>query len=398
MLLGLVSMVDPIRDDVPGAMRLALDARIKVNIVTGDFARTAEAIARQAGLDREGLTTVTGEALAAMGDEEVLALALAGGTIFSRVDPEDKTRIVDLVKRSGHVVAVTGDGINDAPALRHASIGVAMGLSGTDVAKEAAEIVLLDDSFSTLVRAVEQGRVIYANITKGVLGCLTSNAAELVVNIASLILATVAGLPLAINVLQILAIDLLGELLPIAALGRDPEEGRVMRRAPRDPLVHIVNRRSLGDVMYAGSIIGVLAIANFLLFFDRSGSDPFGGVIDPALIAPATTMTYVTVLVCQLFNITQRRSEGGLFARYTLSNPTYWLACAAGVTLMLAIVYVPWAQTMFRTGPLDLLDWGYVLLAAAIFVAVREIGRLVGGRRARNHEGTFGPRRDRRRS
>ncbi len=311
VLLGLVSMVDPIRDDVPGAMRLALDARIRVNIVTGDFARTAEAIARQAGLDREGLTTVTGEDLAALSDQEVLALALSGGTIFSRVDPEDKTRIVDLVKRSGQVVAVTGDGINDAPALRHASIGVAMGLSGTDVAKEAAEIVLLDDSFSTLVRAVEQGRVIYANITKGVLGCLTSNAAELVVNIASLILATVAGLPLAINVLQILAIDLLGELLPIAALGRDPEEGRVMKRAPRDPRVHIVNRRSLGDVMYAGSIIGVLAIANFLLFFDRSGSDPFGGVIDPALIAPATTMTYVTVLVCQLFNITQRRSEGG---------------------------------------------------------------------------------------
>ena len=365
-------------------MRRALDARIKVNIVTGDFSRTAEAIAHQAGLDRNGeMTIVTGDELPGMSDEEVLARAVAGGTIFSRVDPEDKARIVDLVKRSGNVVAVTGDGINDAPALRHADIGVAMGVSGTDVAKEASEIVLLDDSFSTLVRAVEQGRVIYANIAKGVLGCLTSNAAELVVNIVSLILATVAGLPLAINVLQILAIDLLGELLPIAALGRDPEEGRVMKQAPRDPKVHIVNPRSIGDVMYAGSIMGVLAIANFLLFFGRSGSNPFDGPVDAAIIAQATTMTYVTVLVCQLLNITQRRSAGGLFSRYTLSNPTYWLACGAGVVIMLVIVYVPWVQAMFKTGPLSALDWGFVLLAAAIFVAIREVGRIVRKRHTR---------------
>lgn len=383
-LLGLVSMVDPIRDEVPDAMRRALDARIRVNIVTGDFSRTAEAIARDAGLDSSGtLTIVTGEELAAMGDDDVLAHALAGGTIFSRVDPEDKTRIVDLVKRSGRVVAVTGDGINDAPALRHASIGVAMGVSGTDVAKEAAEIVLLDDSFSTLVRAVEQGRVIYANITKGVLSCLTSNAAELVVNIVSLVLATVAGLPLAINVLQILAIDLLGELLPIAALGRDPEEGRVMKRAPRDPHVHIVNLRSIGDVMYAGSIMGVLAIGNFLLFFDRSGSDPFAGPVDPAVVAQATTMTYVTVMVCQLFSIAQRRSHSGLFTRYTFTNPTYWLACAAAVVIMLVIVYVPWVQPMFQSGALSALDWVFVLAAAVIFVTFREVGRVVRRRRAR---------------
>ncbi|WP_344057846.1 cation-transporting P-type ATPase [Microbacterium pumilum] len=377
VLLGLVSMVDPIRDEVPDAMRRALGARVKVNIITGDFSRTAEVIARQAGLDDDnGLTVVTEAELRAMSDDDVVAHALAGGTVFSRVDPTDKTRIVDLVKRAGMVVAVTGDGINDAPALRHADIGVAMGVSGTDVAKEAAEIVLLDDSFSTLVRAVEQGRVIYANISKGVVSCLTSNAAELVVNIASLILATFAGLPLAINVMQILAIDLLGELLPIAALGRDPEEGRVMRQAPRDPKSRIVNVRSIRDLLYAGAIIGVLAIANFLLLFDRSGSDPFAGPVDPALIAQATTITYVTVLVCQLFNITQRRSARGLFTRYIFTNPTYWLACAVGVTIMLVIVYVPVVQAMFKTAPLGPLDWAFVLLAAVIFVAFREIGRL----------------------
>ncbi|WP_127476592.1 cation-translocating P-type ATPase [Microbacterium sulfonylureivorans] len=382
ILLGFVSMVDPIRDQVPEAMRRAIDARIKVNIITGDFARTAEAVARKAGLDHDhGMVVVTEQQLRAMSDDEVLARALDGGTVFSRVDPTDKTRIVELVKRSGRVVAVTGDGINDAPALRHASIGVAMGASGTDVAKEAAEIVLLDDSFSTLVRAVEQGRVIYANISKGVISCLTSNAAELVVNMASLILATVAGLPLAINVMQILAIDLLGELLPIAALGRDPEEGSVMKRPPRDPKARIVNLRSIRDLLYVGSIMGVLAIGNYLLFYEREGSSPFAGPVDPSSVAGATTMTYVTVLVCQLFNITQRRSEGGLFTRYTLSNPTYWIACAAGVAIMLAIVYVPWLQAAFKTGPLAPMDWAFVMAAAAIFVAVREGGRLLRQRR-----------------
>ncbi|MFK4834808.1 cation-translocating P-type ATPase [Microbacterium sp. ZW T2_14] len=386
VLLGLVSMVDPIRDEVPDAMRRAIDARVKVNIITGDFSRTAEAIARQAGLDHDhALTVVTEDELRVMRDEEVLSRALAGGTVFSRVDPTDKTRIVDLVKKSGRIVAVTGDGINDAPALRHASIGVAMGASGTDVAKEAAEIVLLDDSFSTLVGAVEQGRVIYANISKGVISCLTSNAAELVVNIVSLVLATVAGLPLAINVMQILAIDLLGELLPIAALGRDPEEGSVMNHAPRDPKSHIVGLRSIGNLMYAGSIIGALAIGNYLLFFERAGSAPFAAPVDASLVAQATTMTYVTVLVCQFFNITQRRSERGLFTRYIFSNPTYWLACVAGIGIMLAIVYVPWLQTAFRTGPLDATDWGFVLIAAAVFVAIREAGLALGRRGPRAH-------------
>lgn len=200
IVLGMVSMIDPIRAAVPHAMAIVRGAGVKVNIITGDFSLTAIAIARQAGLadpsasaNDDGLAIVTGAELATLSDAEVLAHALRGGTVFSRVAPEDKVRIVDLVRASGYLVAVTSDGINDAPALWHANIGVAMGASGTDVAKQAAEVVLLDDSFASLVGAVRQGRTIYQNIRKGVLSCLTSNIAEFVVNSVSLGLASLFG-------------------------------------------------------------------------------------------------------------------------------------------------------------------------------------------------------------
>jgi Ca2+-transporting ATPase len=374
-LLGLISMVDPLRSAVPAAMATVLAAGVKVNIVTGDYSRTAEAIARQAGLT--DLVTVTGVELAQLSDAEVLAHAVRGGTIFSRVTPEDKVRIVRLVKESGQVVAVTGDGINDAPALRHANIGVAMGLSGTDVAKQAAEIVLLDDSFATLVAAVRQGRTIYANIRKGVLSCLTSNAAELVVNSVSLALTSLFGLPLALNVLQILAIDLLGEIFPIAALGRDREEGETMTERPRDPKTRILNGRSILDILWCGLLIGSFAIANYLLVYQRAGVDPTADGLPTALIAQAMTISYVTIMVSQFVSIIQRRSVHGFFSRYQLSNRLFWLALAVGVAVMLAIVYLPLVSGFFGTAPLQLIDWAFVIAAAGAFLAIRELGRLV---------------------
>nr|WP_172582154.1 cation-transporting P-type ATPase [Subtercola boreus] len=382
-LLGLVSMIDPIRAEVPAAMATVLAAGVKVDIVTGDFSLTALAIARQAGLVApEGspggeLVVVTGAQLATMTDADVLARAGAGGTVFSRVAPEDKVRIVDLLKASGRVVAVTGDGINDAPALRHANIGVAMGASGTDVAKQSAEIVLLDDSFASLVGAVRLGRTIYQNIRKGVLSCLTSNIAEFTVNSVSLGLASMFGVPLALNVLQILAIDLLGEIFPIAALGRDPEEGETMRDAPRDPAARILNRCSLVDIVIAGGVMGVLAFANYLLLYSRSSVDPFVDVVPLAVLAQAMTITYVTIMVCQLVSITQRRSVHGFFTRYQFTNRTYWLAIAAAVAIMVVIVYVPVVAALFGTAPLGMLDWAFVLGAALVFLAVREAGRVL---------------------
>lgn len=361
-VLGMVSMIDPIPTAVPDAMATVLAAGVKVNIITGDFSLTAIAIARQAGLaDHEAataqtaqgenqppddaLTVVTGAELATLSDAAVLAHALLGGTVFSRVAPEDKVRIVDLLKASGNLVAVTGDGINDAPALRHANIGVAMGASGTDVAKQSAEVVLLDDSF------------------------------------ASLALASLFGVPLALNLLQILAIDLLGEIFPIAALGRDPEEGETMKQKPRDPQARILNRRSMLDIFAAGALMGTFGFANYLFFYARNGVDPFTDAVPANLLLQATTITYATLMVCQLVSIIQRRSVHGFFTRYQFANRTFWLAILVAIAIMLAIIYVPVIATFFDTGPLNLVDGACVGAAAAAFLAIREGGRMLRHRR-----------------
>jgi len=377
-LVGMVSMIDPLRETVPDAMQAARDAHIKINIVTGDFALTAEAIARQAGLVNEGqeLVVISGEQLATMSDADVLSQTLQGGTIFSRVSPEDKMRIVGLVKENGHVIAVTGDGINDAPALKRADIGVAMGITGTDVAKQSSEVVLLDDSFSTLVQAIREGRTIFANIKKGVLSCFTSNMAEMVVNLSSLALAALIGAPLAINVLQILAIDLLAELFPIAALGWDKEEGETMKQPPRDPKSHILNRRTITDLLWCGLVIGGLAITNYLLFFGRHDTTPASA--PEAIVFQATTVTYVTIVVCQIANIIQRRSIHGFFSKYQLSNRYFWMAVAFSFTIVLSIAYLPVVSTFFKSGPIGFIDWLFAFGAAVVFIAIRETQRLLG--------------------
>lgn len=378
-LLGMVSMIDPLREEVPEAMKAAEAAHIRINIITGDFALTAEAITRKAGLVGKGqhLYTVAGSDLPNMSDKEILQHVRRGGTIFSRVSPEDKLRIVEIVKSAGEIIAVTGDGINDAPALKRADIGVAMGITGTDVAKQASKIILLDDSFATLIKAVQAGRTIFANIKKGALSCFASNSSELIVNLLSLAGASLWHIPLAITVMQILAIDLVAELFPIAALGWDPAEGETMHEKPRDPSLHILNRRSIIDLLWCGIIIGGLAYANYLLFFDRSGVSPLNAATESSVYLKATAMTYITIVCCQLVNITQRRSVRGFFSKYQFSNPHYWWAIALSLFCVANIVYNPAINSYFHSAPLSVTDWLYALGAAAIFLAIREFQRLI---------------------
>lgn len=375
--LGMVSIIDPLREEVPAAMADAHKAHIKIAVITGDYATTAEAIAKKAGLGvSHDIVVIPGEELRQLDDARVLHLATRGSVIFSRVSPEDKLRIVELVKNSGKVVAVTGDGINDAPALKKADIGVAMGRTGTDVAKQSAEIVLLDDSFHTLVGAVQQGRVIFQNIKKGALSCFTSNAAELVVNLTGLAVFSLFGVPLALTVMQILAIDLIAELFPIAALGRDPADREVMTDEPRDPKDHILNRRTILDLLWCGLLIGGLAFANYLFFYARHSVGATSVSTGSTLHMQATALTYLTIVLCQLGNILQRRSQKGLFTTYQFHNIQLWLALAFSMFCVLNIIYNPWIAPYFGAGSLSLVDWLYALAGAAVFLATREVQRM----------------------
>jgi Ca2+-transporting ATPase len=374
---GMVSMIDPLREEVPAAMEAARTAHIKVSIVTGDYAVTAQAIAARAKLtsDNESIV-VSGEELQKLSDTQVLNLARQGGVIFSRVAPEDKLRIVGLVRESGRIVAVTGDGINDAPALKRADIGVAMGLTGTDVAKQSAEIVLLDDSFNTLVNSVQEGRTIFQNIKKGTLSCFTSNSAELVVNLVSLACATLLHVPLAMSVMELLAIDMVAELFPIAALGWDKADGDLMHDKPRNPHDHILNRSAIIDLLWCGVLIGGFAFLNYIWFYYRHGANPGAVATGSDLHMQATALTYLTIVLCQLFNILQRRSREGLFSRYQLHNKQLWMAMALSLFCVANIIYNPWIAPYFQAKALDITDWVYALTAAAIFIGIRETQRM----------------------
>jgi Ca2+-transporting ATPase len=375
--IGMASMIDPLRSQVPNAMEAARRAHIKVSIITGDHAITAKAIAIRAKLtaDPKDIMVVSGEELQRLSDAKVRQLGLRGGVIFSRVAPEDKLRIVKLIQQSGHVVAVTGDGINDAPALKRADIGVAMGETGTDVAKQSAEIILLDDSFTTLVGTVQAGRVIFQNIKKAAICCFTGNAAELMVNLFSLGAATAFHVPLALTVIQILAIDVIAELFPVAALGGDKADSEVMTERPRDPKNHILNWHSTIDFMWCGTLIGGLAFLNYLWFFERNGIDPVNLTANTPIHLQATSLTYLTLILCLLVNVLQRRSRNGLFTKYQLHNKALWYAMGLSLFSIVNIIYNPWIAPYFHSAALSFGDWMTALAATAIFVAVREFQR-----------------------
>jgi Ca2+-transporting ATPase len=374
ILLGMVSMVDPLRDEVSDAMEAAHNAHIKVSIITGDSPVTAEAIARQAHLvgPDQKITIILGQDFAAMSDADIVRAVYHGGAVFSRVAPEDKLRIIDLVRRKGYVVAVTGDGINDAPALKRADIGVAMGLIGTDVAKQASEIVLLDDSFSTLVKAIEQGRLTFHNIKKAAHCALTDNAGELMAVLFGLAGQALWGFPAAITAVQILAIDVVAELFPITALGWDPAQRELMHDKPRNLRDHIINRKSVIEFISFGILSAGLAYANFAFFAYRSGLSLTNLADHHALYASATILTYLTIVLCQFVNLFLVRTDDHepFFTSYIWSNPRLLIAFGLSFLAILAIIYVPAIQPYFGSGPLSGLDWitaGVCALAYLIF-------------------------------
>lgn len=379
--LGMVSMVDPLREAVPNAMKAARQANVKVSVITGDYPTTARAIANQAGLN-DTITIVVGEELSKLSDSLVLQLVTRGGAVFSRVAPEDKLRIVELVKDRGFVVAVTGDGINDAPALKRADIGVAMGRTGTDVAKDAADIVLLDDSFDTLVGAIEEGRLTYHNIKKAARCALTDNAGELFTVLISLAALSLFHIAPAITAIQILAIDVVAQILPITALGWDSAQRNLMHERPRNLKDHIINLPSITGFVLYGLMASVFAYVNYLLFISRhhlqaghfTTADPF--------YHQATTLTYVTLVLCLYVFLMFERSDisDRFFSSYLWNNKKLLLAFGVSFILIANIVYNPFIQPYFSSGPLSFTDWlmaaGFACLYGVLRLALRQITKL----------------------
>jgi len=374
ILLGLMAMNDPAKEGVKEAVESAHEAHIKTYVMTGDHAITAQAIGRQIHLspDNEEAVVITGEELSETKDEKLTQIMEDHESlIFSRVSPEDKLRIVKMLKGKGEVVAVTGDGVNDAPALKSAHIGVAMGSIGTDVAKEASELVLLDDSFSTLIYAIREGRTIYDNLKKTIIASLTSNGGELAIVLLGLAGVALFGWPIPILVIQILAIDLLAEILPLTALTFDPGSRDLMTSPPRRQQEHILNRYTLSEILFLGFLMGALGFTNFVVFIGRTGAEL---TMTHDLYSRATTLSYATIVFCQFTNILSRRyTYDSFFNSNFWSNKKILWSIVISIGFTMTTIYTPFINRFLGFAPLTISDWVSVFAAAALFLLAHEV-------------------------
>jgi calcium-translocating P-type ATPase len=359
-LVGVVALVDPPRPEVAAAVAACKRAGIRIIVVTGDHGLTATEIARKVGIAQNPVV-VTGEELDALDEAELdHLLRVSPELIFSRSSPEAKLRIADALRDEGEVVAMTGDGVNDAPALHRADIGIAMGRSGTDVAREASTMILTDDNFATIVAAVEEGRRVYANVRKFVFYIFVHATPEVV---PFLLFALSGGaIPLGLTVVQILAIDLGTETLPALALGRERAEPGIMERRPRSRDEGVITRAMLVRAwLFLGVISAGLAVGAFLFVLLRAGWSP-GDPVGPGsplheVYLEATTMTFLAIVVCQVGTaLAARTDRASLFSVGVLSNRLLLFGFAFELAFAAAIVYVGPLQSMFGTAPVGALD------------------------------------------
>lgn len=396
VFLGLAGMIDPPRDEAKAAVAKAKSAHIRVAMITGDHPATATAIARELGiLDADGHdeAVITGAELAAMADAD-LDRVVQTTHVFARVDPEHKLRIVAALQRDGHVVAMTGDGVNDAPALKRANIGIAMGITGTDVSKEAADMVLADDNFASIVRAIEEGRAIFDNIRKYLVYLLSSNAGELLTMFAGVMLAGMLGLVppdpgvfLPLLAVQLLWINLVTDGPPALALGVEPAEPDVMRRHPRQRGVGVLSNADWTRIAGVGIVmmIGTLAILD-AYYPGGFVTLPFvGAAPNHGDEAHARSMAFTTLMLFQLVNVFCSRSATQSAFVGMFRNPWLIGAVALSIALQVVVLYVPPMQIAFQTVPLTALDWGIASLVAASLLVATEAVKLLAGSRPGLH-------------
>ena len=353
--VGLLGMIDPPRPEVVEAVKVAAGAGLKSVMVTGDYRDTAEAIAAQIGLRMPGGIVLTGSELDKMSDEELAAVSHKVD-VCCRVSPAHKTKIVDALKASGQIVAMTGDGVNDAPALKRANIGVAMGITGTDVSKESADMVLTDDNFASIVSAIEQGRIIYANIRKFVYFLLACNVGEILIVFGAMLM----GFPIPLKPIQLLWLNLVSDGAPALALGMEKGEPDIMKDPPRPPKEPVINK----DMAIGIGVVAVVDAIAILLVFTL-GMQRYPG--HPGHIEAAQTMAFLTLCTSELLRAFTARSEHhSIFTIGVFSNPWMVGATAGSFVLVLLVTYVPFLQPFFDTVPLSLGDW---LFMAPFFFA-----------------------------
>jgi len=378
---GLVGLRDPPRPEVPEALERCHSAGIKVIMVTGDHPQTAVAIGREIGLVRTAEPLVIhGDRLHQMTDAQLRIALDAPEILFTRVTAEQKMRVVEALKAKGQVVAVTGDGVNDAPALKAAHIGVAMGLSGTDVAKEAADMVLLDDNFASIVNAIEEGRAVYQNIRKFLTYILTSNVPELVPYLAYVLFR----IPLPLTVIQILAVDLGTDMLPAVALGAERPHRSLMDQPPRPREERLLSWPVLARAyLWLGVLQAAAAMAAFFIVL-HAGGWQYGQVLqapDP-LYLQATTACLAAIVVAQVVNVFAcRHPELSMFRLRLLSNPLLLVGVAAEILLLLAIVYTSPGNAAFGTAPFAAAAWQPIIGFAIVFGLLEELRKAVLRRR-----------------
>ena len=359
--IGLISMIDPPRPEAVQAVADAKRGGIRTVMITGDHKVTASAIAKQIGILQEGDEALSGGELDEL-DDQALDRKLEHVSVYARVSPEHKIRIVNAWKRKGKIVAMTGDGVNDAPALKSADIGVAMGITGTEVSKDAAAMILADDNFATIVKAVVNGRGVYTNIKNAITFLLSGNMA----GIFSVLVTSILGLPNPFLPVHLLFINLLTDSLPAIAIGVEPATGDLLSQKPRDPKEPILSRALMGRIGVYGLLIAAATMAAYFMGLNSGGS------------ALAMTLAFATLTLARLFHGFNCRGRQSIFALGFLSNKASLAAFCAGVVLLAAVLFVPFLSGLFQVAPFTMEQIGLCALLALLPTVVIQIGKCVG--------------------
>lgn len=375
IFLGLIGLEDPPRPEVPDAIKKCCEAGIRIIMITGDGSRTAAAIAREIGLVKGNPTVIEGRDFIKMSDRELREKLSEKEIIFARMTPKHKMRVVSILKEEGERVAVTGDGVNDAPALKKADIGIAMGIAGTDVAKEAADMILLDDNFATIINAIEEGRAVYENIRKFISYIFSSNIPEIVPYLAYVLFK----IPLPLTIMQILAVDLGTDMLPALALGAEKPTAGLMRQPPRDPKERLLNFKLLSRAyLFLGPIEAAAGLFGFFYVLRAGGWQGEMLAANNLLYMQATTACLTAIIITQIANVFACRSfRESVFSIGFFSNRLIFAGIVFEIALQLFIVYHPWGNAIFATSPIAAQMWLILIPFAVLLFAAEEARKLI---------------------